>query len=865
MLLLVFQAAPAGAADRAFSARFSANDTGNITIAANTLLTCPAADAACAGAQAGGATNNNQYTMTYVDVDANPTTFDSSTADLSLPAGSTVLFAGLYWGADTSAGAAGGAAAPAAASRGSVLMAPPGAGYATVTASTLDGSTAAPTRYQGFADVTAAVQAGGAGTYTVANVQAGTGQDRYAGWGLVVAYHDPTQPPRNLTVFDGLGTVSGATPTLDIPVSGFVTPSSGPVNTSLGFIAWEGDRGSTGDSAVLNSTTLSDATNPANNFFNSSISAFGSNVTTKNPNYVNQLGYDADIVNANGILGNSASSATIHLTTGGETYLPGVVTFATELFTPRLLPVKSAVDLNGGALEQGDVIQYSLTATNTGQDGAANVVVTDPIPAHTTVVPGSLQVVASPGGIAGGKTDAAGDDQAEVAGSDVVFRVGAGANTANGGLIAPGQSYQVQFQVTIDTPTPDQTLITNTASNSYEAQTNPTFGLSDTSTQTLSTVTAPDLVMTKTDAGGFGVGGSSGFTLSVSNTGNSPTQGLVTVADTVPASLPVTGASGTGWSCGVATQTVTCTRSDALAAGASYPDITVAVNVANSAPSSITNTASVSGGLDGDPSNNDASDTVTVSAAADLGLVKTMSPMQPIAGEPVRFAITTTNQGPSDATNVVVTDPIPAQITGVTATTTQGTCTVTTTITCALGTVPAGGSVTVTVHATVAAGTSGQLLSNTAQVSADQVDPNLSDNLANVTARIEATTIRATKTVAGPTVEAGATVSYRLAITVTGPAAATNVTACDSPPPNTTYVDIDGGALSGGRVCWHFASIAAGDTEVRNVVLRVDRDAPQGPIRNLLIVNAGDAVSVRDAATTDVEGVTPASIPIVTG
>ena len=262
----------------------------------------------------------------------------------------------------------------------------------------------------------------------------------------------------------------------------------------------------------------------------------------------------------------------------------------------------------------------------------------------------------------------------------------------------------MQFQVTIDTPTPDQTLITNTASNSYEAQTNPTFGLSDTSTQTLSTVTAPDLVMTKTDAGGFGVGGSSGFTLSVSNAGNSPSQGLVTVTDTVPASLPVTGASGTGWSCGDATQTVTCTRSDALAAGASYPDITLAVNVAGSAPSSITNTASVSGGLDGDPSDNDASDTVTVSPAADLGLVKTMTPMQPIAGGPVRFAITATNQGPGDATNVVVTDPIPAQITGVTATTTQGTCTVTTTITCALGTVPAGGSVTVTVHARVAGG-----------------------------------------------------------------------------------------------------------------------------------------------------------------
>ena len=52
--------------------------------------------------------------------------------------------------------------------------------------------------------------------------------------------------------------------------------------------------------------------------------------------------------------------------------------------------------LNGGAVEQGDVIQYSITATNAGQDGADNVVVTDPVPAHTTVVPGSLQIVAEP-------------------------------------------------------------------------------------------------------------------------------------------------------------------------------------------------------------------------------------------------------------------------------------------------------------------------------------------------------------------------------------------------------------------------------------------------------------------------------------
>ena len=84
-------------------------------------------------------------------------------------------------------------------------------------------------------------------------------------------------------------------------------------------------------------------------------------------------------------------------------------------------------------------------------------------------------------------------------------------------------------------------------------------------------------------------------------------------------------------------------------------------------------------------------------------------------------------------------------------------------------------------------------------------------------------------------------------------------------PPNTTYVDIDGATITAGRACWHFASIAAGDTVVRTVVLRVDRDAPPGALRNLLIVRTNSADPASGSATIDVEGVTPVSIPIVTG
>ena len=103
------------AADRPFAIRYTANDAGSITFAANTLMTCPDSAPTCAAARAGTQSgtlgNNNGYAMTYVDVDGLPGTFNSSSADLGLPPDALVLWAGLYWAGDTAA-AAGGAAAP---------------------------------------------------------------------------------------------------------------------------------------------------------------------------------------------------------------------------------------------------------------------------------------------------------------------------------------------------------------------------------------------------------------------------------------------------------------------------------------------------------------------------------------------------------------------------------------------------------------------------------------------------------------------------------------------------------------------------------------------------------------------------------
>ena len=93
-----------------FTPRFSARDTGDISLVGNTLMTASTvgnpgrtqADVIAAQNGTGGVNNNNNnWNMAYVDVDNNPTTFNSSSANLNLPAGATVLFAGLYWGSVT--------------------------------------------------------------------------------------------------------------------------------------------------------------------------------------------------------------------------------------------------------------------------------------------------------------------------------------------------------------------------------------------------------------------------------------------------------------------------------------------------------------------------------------------------------------------------------------------------------------------------------------------------------------------------------------------------------------------------------------------------------------------------------------------
>ncbi len=237
-----------------FPLRYTANLPGEVVMAANTSVRCedtPGAlgyDARCVTARTNRAYENNMFHMTYADVDSDPSTINSSSAALSIPPGTLVAWAGLYWGADVRKGwkvngVCTGADAPNPSLLDTVRFQTPGdASYRTITASSVYYKTdydntctddSVDYIYNAFADVTAIVRASGAGSFTVADIQVGTGGNRHAGWGLVVVYEGPDILPHNVTIFDGITQVSSSARIGDFSVTGFKTPLAGPVTTKL--------------------------------------------------------------------------------------------------------------------------------------------------------------------------------------------------------------------------------------------------------------------------------------------------------------------------------------------------------------------------------------------------------------------------------------------------------------------------------------------------------------------------------------------------------------------------------------------------------------------------------------------------------
>jgi uncharacterized repeat protein (TIGR01451 family) len=477
--LLCFSAIIAGKASAQSITPFSiwkqVTQRGDITFTGNTTLTCTASGICTTGQAAvsptgngsGNNYNNNGFTMVYNNIaDATDPVVRFSRTNANLTLGTTggcgVIHATLFWGGNMTA------ATPNYSKRDSVYLKTPVGGYTGLKADLLTDAAIPFGGYYCYKDVTNLVRQGGPGTYWLANHVAQAASSTCGGWTLVVIYADPTLPLRNLTIFRGISSINATNPQ-NIPISGFFTPPSpAAVNLKLGVYSLEGDRGTTGDSLKFNGNpvsgflSVSDAKNQNNNAFNSTITNNTAEIT-RNPSYPNTLGIDEDIFvpdnTAKNYLLNSASAATIRMTSSGDVYAPFMISTAIDVFEPLVEITKDVVDLNGGLVELGDTLKFNLKVVNKGNDPATNVILHDSLYGAMNYVPNSLKINTGALATIGTKSDAADADQAEfalVGGINFVkFRLGTGANGATGGAMgitaATDSVSTVEFKVTVTT------------------------------------------------------------------------------------------------------------------------------------------------------------------------------------------------------------------------------------------------------------------------------------------------------------------------------------------------------------------------------------------------------------------------------
>jgi uncharacterized repeat protein (TIGR01451 family) len=208
---------------------------------------------------------------------------------------------------------------------------------------------------------------------------------------------------------------------------------------------------------------------------------------------------------------------------------------------------------------------------------------------------------------------------------------------------------------------PAITVTVSVAAYATSPQVNPVIvwggGSVDAAASDTTTITgpAPILTVTKTHSGNFTQGQANAtYTLTVANMGGAATTGAITVTDTLPSGLTLVSMAGPppcsatecgGWTCTVNS----CMRSDGLAAGASYPAITVTVNVAANATSPQVNAASVSGGGSASAS---ATDPTLVTVAATAVTNVTSSTPNGTYGTPTLISIQISFTGPVTVTGI---------------------------------------------------------------------------------------------------------------------------------------------------------------------------------------------------------------------
>lgn len=410
--------------DQTFFSQKSLNVIGDVTIIGNSVQCLTASKTNFAGTcdTAPGDHVSNDYFTKYIDIDdGNATldpvgtaTFNSSGSTLALPAGSEVVWAGLYWqgflhtckNGGTGEGSSQQCAFrfgatyvnsdnvdPVSVDADKIKMSVPHggvSGYKTMTSSQMYyvyNNSAKGTTYGAFVDITNDVnKTNPNGKYIIADLQSMEGLHGYgnfAAWSIVFIYKDPNGTLHNVTINNGYKRIYDSY--ADILISGFLTPSTTPIASRLFVFGGEGENLYKNDYIRVGSANyVSNGTNVAYNIFNSTVSS-----GIPDPVMTNYNGIDIDSFDTGSFMTPNQTSvnlrigSTTNAIAGGsasspaDAFYPSMIAFSTEIYAPILDITKTPSTSSGTNLTPGSQIYYTTSFKNTGKEVAKEITIFD--------------------------------------------------------------------------------------------------------------------------------------------------------------------------------------------------------------------------------------------------------------------------------------------------------------------------------------------------------------------------------------------------------------------------------------------------------------------------------------------------------
>jgi large repetitive protein len=479
----------------------------------------------------------------------------------------------------------------------------------------------------------------------------------------------------------------------------------------------------------------------------------------------------------------------------------------------------------------GDTDSYAIAVHNSGTSVANEVKVLDTLPAGMTYEAG--KATANP---------PTGFSEESIVGNAVTWKIAS---------IGVGESVDITVPVGIEASVETGSELKNEVAATSTEQTTPVEAEGP-----IKVTTRADVEAKKSVLGGAITavpGAQLTYVVAARNDGGPSVARAVELTDKLPASVVFLSASA---GCTESAGTVTCAAGNLNPGQEASFQIVASVlssysgSILNTVHAESTETPGHPATPDPDPTNNEAHAEVSTLPSADLELVKTALTPEVHLGQQADFSLVVTNKGPSDAQEAKLIDTLPAGLVYVSAG--GASCEAAgQVVTCALGTLTAGSSVTVELTTQpVGLGT----YTNTAVVSSTTPDPNMSNNSSEATVKVvpvpvvtpvtpptavtpptsgvspstgsvARTKVTLRKLVSEHQVAPGGRLDYRLIVRNAGAQTAEGLKVCDNLPEQTTVLGRDGGHLAGARICFTLATLAAGHSHTFTLVLRADSDA----------------------------------------